>query len=34
MLELEDVAITSIQFVEDINELVYIDYQYNKINNN
>lgn len=34
MLELEDVAITSIQFVEDTNELVYIDYQYNKINNN
>lgn len=33
MLELEDVAITSIQFVEDTNELVYIDYQY-KINNN
>ena len=34
MLELEDVEITSIQFVEDTNELVYIDYQYNKINNN
>ncbi len=28
MLELEDTQITSIQFVQDMNELTYIDYQY------
>ena len=28
MLELEDVQITSIQFVNDTDDLVYIDYQY------
>ncbi len=31
MLELEDVRITSIQFVEDTDDLVYIDYQYKKV---
>ena len=30
MLELEDVKVTSIQFVDDVDELVYIDYQYHK----
>ena len=30
MLELEDVKVTSIQFVENTDELVYIDYQYHK----
>lgn len=30
MLELEDVKVTSIQFVEDTNDLIYIDYQYHK----
>ena len=35
MLELQDVKITSIQFVEDVDDLMYIDYQYHKkdINN-
>ena len=28
MLELEDVEVTSIQFVNNTNDLVYIDYQY------
>ena len=28
MLELEDVQITSIQFVQDVNDMFYIDYQY------
>ena len=32
MLELEDVKVTSIQFVDDVDELVYIDYQYHKFN--
>ena len=32
MLELEDVKVTSIQFVDDVDELVYIDYQYHKKN--
>lgn len=31
MLEFEDCQITSIQFVEDTDDLVYIDYQYQKI---
>lgn len=30
MLELQDVKITSIQFVEDTDDLMYIDYQYHK----
>lgn len=30
MLELEDVAITSIKFKEDIDDKIYIDYQYVK----
>ena len=30
MLELEDVRITSIKFTENINDKVYIDYQYIK----
>ena len=30
MLELQDVKITSIQFVEDTDDLIYIDYQYYK----
>ena len=30
MLELQDVKITSIQFVEDTDDLIYIDYQYHK----
>lgn len=30
MLELQDVKITSIQFVEDTDVLMYIDYQYHK----
>ena len=30
MLELEDVEVTSIQFVNDTNDRVYIDYQYEK----
>ena len=30
MLELEDVQITSIKFKEDINDKIYIDYQYIK----
>ena len=30
MLQLEDVQITSIQFVNDTNDRVYIDYQYEK----
>lgn len=30
MLELEDVQITSIKFTENINDKVYIDYQYIK----
>lgn len=33
MLELEDVKVTSIQFVDDVDDLVYIDYQYKKIDN-
>lgn len=28
MLELEDVEITSIKFTQDVNEKIYIDYQY------
>ena len=32
MLELEDVKVTSIQFVEDTDDLIYIDYQYHKKN--
>ena len=31
MLELEDVQVTSIQFVNDVDDLVYIDYQYHKL---
>lgn len=31
MLELEDTQITSIQFVNNTNDLVYIDYQYHII---
>ena len=31
MLELEDVKVTSIQFVTDVDDLVYIDYQYHKL---
>lgn len=30
MLELEDVRVNSIQFVQDTDELWYIDYQYHK----
>ena len=30
MLELQDVKVTSIQFVEDTDDLIYIDYQYHK----
>lgn len=30
MLELQNVKITSIQFVEDTDDLIYIDYQYHK----
>jgi hypothetical protein len=30
MLELEDVKITSIKFKENINDKIYIDYQYIK----
>ena len=32
MLELQDVKVTSIQFVEDTDDLIYIDYQYHKKN--
>ena len=32
MLELEDVKVTSIQFVENTDDLFYIDYQYHKKN--
>lgn len=32
MLELENTEITSIKFQEDTNEKIYIDYQYQKIN--
>ena len=32
MLELQNVKITSIQFVEDTDDLIYIDYQYHKFN--
>lgn len=31
ILELEDVKVTSIQFVTDVDDLVYIDYQYYKL---
>lgn len=31
MLELEDVKVTSIQFVQDVSDLFYIDYQYHKL---
>ena len=30
MLELEDVQVTSIYFLEDVDDLFYIDYQYKK----
>ena len=30
MLELQDVKVTSIQFVENTDDLIYIDYQYHK----
>lgn len=31
MLELEDVEITSIKFMQDVDDNVYIDYQYEKV---
>ena len=34
MLELEDVEVNSIQFVEDVDDLWYIDYQYHKYDEN
>ena len=34
MLELEDIKIISIQFVQDVNDLFYIDYQYHKLDEN
>ena len=34
MLELEDIKVTSIQFIEDTDEPIYIDYQYHKLDAN
>ena len=34
MLELQNVKITSIQFVTNVDDLMYIDYQYQKLNEN
>ena len=34
ILELEDIKVTSIQFVQDVDDLFYIDYQYHKLDEN